>query len=78
MSFIAKMFMPKMPALPKIELPKVENVPSAEDEARKGPIRIRLNPNKVITTESWDVDPFTGKKTNYKKTSETVSGKKVK
>ena len=46
--------------------------------ARKGPIRIRLNPNKVITTESWDVDPFTGKKTNYKKTSETVSGKKVK
>jgi len=35
MSFIAKMFMPKMPALPKIELPKVENVPSAEDEARK-------------------------------------------
>ena len=35
MSFIAKMFMPKMPSLPKIELPKVEDVPSAEDAARK-------------------------------------------
>ena len=35
MSFIAKMFMPKMPALPQLELPKVEEVPSAEDAARK-------------------------------------------
>ena len=35
MSFIAKMFMPKMPALPQLELPKVEDVPDYEDEARK-------------------------------------------
>ena len=35
MSFIAKMFMPKMPALPSMELPKVENVPNVEDAARK-------------------------------------------
>jgi hypothetical protein len=35
MSFIAKMFMPKMPAMPQLELPKVEDVPSYEDEARK-------------------------------------------
>jgi hypothetical protein len=34
MSFIAKMFMPKMPAMPKLELPKVADVPSAEDAAR--------------------------------------------
>ena len=34
MSFIAKLFMPKMPAMPQIELPKVEDVPSAEDVAR--------------------------------------------
>ena len=35
MSFIAKMFMPKMPAMPQLELPKVEDVPDYEDEARK-------------------------------------------
>jgi hypothetical protein len=35
MSFIAKMFMPKMPAMPQLELPKVEDVPNYEDEARK-------------------------------------------
>ncbi len=34
MSFIAKLFMPKMPAMPQIELPKVEEVPSAVDTAR--------------------------------------------
>ena len=34
MSFIAKMFMPKMPAMPQLELPKVEDVPSAVDTAR--------------------------------------------
>ena len=34
MSFIAKLFMPKMPAMPQIELPKVEDVPNAEDTAR--------------------------------------------
>ena len=34
MSFIAKMFMPKMPAMPQIELPKVEDVPNAVDTAR--------------------------------------------
>ena len=35
MSFIAKMFMPKMPALPQLELPEVKDVPNYEDEARK-------------------------------------------
>jgi len=34
MSFIAKLFMPKMPAMPQIELPKVEDVPNAVDTAR--------------------------------------------
>ena len=33
MSFLFKM--PSMPPLPAIEEPKVEDVPSAEDEARK-------------------------------------------
>ena len=27
--------MPSMPAPPQLEMPKVENVPSAEDEARR-------------------------------------------
>jgi hypothetical protein len=48
------------------------------DNTKKPIIKIWLNPSRVITTESWDVDPFTGKKTNYKKYKETVSGKKVK
>ena len=34
MSFIAKMFMPKMPAMPQLDLPKVADVPSAVDTAR--------------------------------------------
>ena len=35
MSFIAKLFFPKSPAMPKMELPKVEDIPSYEDETRK-------------------------------------------
>ena len=35
MSFIAKLFMPKMPAMPQITLPEVADVPNYEDEARK-------------------------------------------
>jgi len=35
MSFIAKLFMPKMPSLPPIQLPEVRDVPNYEDEARK-------------------------------------------
>ena len=35
MSFIAKLFFPKSPAMPKMELPKVEDTPSYEDENRK-------------------------------------------
>ena len=35
MSFIAKLFFPKMPAMPQITLPEVKDVPSYEDEARK-------------------------------------------
>ena len=35
MSFIAKLFMPKMPSLPQITLPEVKDVPNYEDEARK-------------------------------------------
>jgi len=45
--------------------------------ARKGPIKIKLNPNKVITVESYNVGPG-NTKYNYKKYSETVSGKRVK
>jgi hypothetical protein len=35
MSFIAKLFMPKMPEMPQITLPEVRDVPNYEDEARK-------------------------------------------
>ena len=35
MSFIAKLFMPKMPSMPQITLPEVRDVPNYEDEARK-------------------------------------------
>ena len=35
MSFIAKLFMPKMPPMPQITLPEVRDVPNYEDEARK-------------------------------------------
>jgi len=35
MSFIAKLFMPKMPSMPQITLPEVKDVPNYEDEARK-------------------------------------------
>jgi len=35
MSFIAKLFMPKMPSMPQINLPEVKDVPNYEDEARK-------------------------------------------
>ena len=35
MSFIAKLFMPKTPAMPQLTLPEVKDVPNYEDEARK-------------------------------------------
>jgi len=35
MSFIAKLFMPKMPSMPQITLPEVRDVPDYEDDARK-------------------------------------------
>ena len=35
MSFIAKLFFPKMPAMPQLTLPEVKDVPNYEDEARK-------------------------------------------
>jgi len=35
MSFIAKLFFPKMPAMPQMKLPEVKDTPSYEDEARK-------------------------------------------
>ena len=35
MSFIAKLFMPKMPSMPQIVLPEPKEVPNYEDEARK-------------------------------------------
>ena len=35
MSFIAKLFFPKMPAMPQLTLPEVKDVPDYEDEARK-------------------------------------------
>ena len=41
------------------------------------PIIIKLNPNKVITIETWDVGPGNTRH-NYKKYKETISGKKVK
>ena len=45
--------------------------------AKKGPIIIRLNPDKIITVESWNVGPG-NKRYNYKKYKETVSGKRIK
>ena len=44
---------------------------------KKPIIEIKLNPNKVITIESWNVGP-NETKYNYKKYKETVSGKRVK
>jgi len=35
MSFIAKLFFPKMPAMPQMKLPEVKDTPSYEDETRK-------------------------------------------
>jgi|TARA_Y100000296_G_scaffold9631_1_gene11157 hypothetical protein len=35
MSFIAKLFFPKMPSMPVIQLPEPRDVPDYEDEARK-------------------------------------------
>ena len=35
MSFIAKMFMPKMPSMPIMKLPEVADVPNYDDEERK-------------------------------------------
>ena len=45
--------------------------------AKKGPIKIRLNPNKIISIESWYVGPG-NTKYGYKKYKETVSGRRVK
>jgi len=35
MSFIAKLFTPKMPKMPEIKLPEVADVPNYDDEQRK-------------------------------------------
>ena len=35
MSFIAKLFTPKMPAMPVIKMPEVAEVPNYDDEQRK-------------------------------------------
>jgi len=35
MSFIAKLFMPKMPAMPEIKFPEPAEVPNYDDEQRK-------------------------------------------
>ena len=35
MSFIAKLFFPKMPSMPVIKLPEPKDVPDYENEARK-------------------------------------------
>ena len=35
MSFIAKLFMPKMPPLPIMKMPEVADVPNYDDEERK-------------------------------------------
>mgnify|MGYP003124040806 CR=1 FL=1 len=35
MSFIAKLFMPKMPSMPILKLPEVADVPNYDDEERK-------------------------------------------
>ena len=35
MSFIAKMFMPKMPVMPVMKMPEVADVPNYDDEQRK-------------------------------------------
>ena len=35
MSFIAKLFFPKMPSMPQLTLPEAKDVPDYEDEARR-------------------------------------------
>jgi len=35
MSFIAKLFKPKMPTMPQIVMPEVKDVPNFDDEQRK-------------------------------------------
>ena len=35
MSFIAKLFMPKMPPMPIMKLPEIADVPNYDDEERK-------------------------------------------
>jgi len=35
MSFIAKLFMPKMPSMPVMQMPEVAEVPNYDDEQRK-------------------------------------------
>ena len=35
MSFIAKLFMPKMPSMPVMKMPEVAEVPNYDDEQRK-------------------------------------------
>ena len=49
----------------------------SDKSKKKRPIIIKLNPDKIVTIESWNVGPG-NTKYNYKKYKETVSGKRVK
>ena len=61
MSFIAKMFMPKMPVMPVMKMPEVADVPNYDDEQRKidaardlkDTMRNRKGRSSTILTTSW-------------------------
>ena len=74
MSFIAKLFMPKMPAMPQLTLPEVKDVPNYEDEARKKEaedeerrrILNRKGRRSTILTGSSGLNPIEEENIEYK------------
>ena len=74
MSFIAKLFFPKMPAMPEIKLPDPEEVPKAEDTSRKDEeaaqlrekLKKRRGRRSTILTGSTGLNPIDEENIDYK------------
>ena len=74
MSFIAKLFFPKMPSMPQIQLPETKDVPDYEDEARKKEaeedVKRRMLKRKgrrsTILTGSSGLNPIEEENIDYK------------
>ena len=74
MSFIAKLFMPKMPPMPQLTLPEVKDVPNYEDEARKKEAKDeerrralnRKGRRSTILTGSSGLNPIEDENIEYK------------